>query len=363
MQNGFFFIVRSLVFWIASIFCVIENKVQAFESYSETALVSKWHQEEALIQKVHVIGDADERTPIPWLQAPYVAGIGSHNFEGKFVFNANGWQAFHPAIVVTSAHIFAKDGLYQNGRAYLSDAELSGFKIKIAGCIHLEEEYSIKEIVKIGTLTPTNQALDWAVLLLDRPSCLRPDQLAKPLNLSDYYREELLFARTEDRLLGHMTGFTYIPYISEREAPGSKKNSWTMETTDLYEGYGEILRHNYYTIGASGNKRYASSLNYGFPGYEHIRRVFHYKGDTSPGNSGSPIKIKGRVTVNGKAFELDYVIAMVTAQSAVLDDAMFSEQQKRLTRVNFLTIYEGEFESALKLAAERAHELYWFPKE
>lgn len=284
-----------------------------------------------------IIGSSDDRVEIEATLRPFVAEISRFDDASRTLHRANGWQALHPQILATAAHVLAQDGVFLANQKTAEPTllEWSAYEVKIAGCP--EERYWITDLLSIGTLDSIGDpAQDFAVLLLNRPSCLEPGQLGVPLNVSDALPADLIYGASAP-LVARLDAF--MPRLEVAQPP-SRTGLTSLETgpneVALFESYGPLEPYFYRPV---GNEWLVSVAHPEDP--SSLSLALSWSGDADEGSSGGPVSVEGAFEVNGKIHVLDRVIGMQVQEINTPGSVQ-----------NLLSPYRGNFQNALEAAAK-----------
>jgi len=286
----------------------------------------------------------DDRFEVDPMERPFAAMMG-YDHNGEWIIFGNAWQTGHPRVLVTARHLLTHEedngvlrwSINQSFERPTAE-ELHPYEVRVAGCPN-DPPYVIEEILEVGNFANPGSHADWLVVLLDRPSCLRQDQLARRLNISDELRHRLMFAENAP-IEARVDGFFDRNMIGVSIDHGLE---WTMENNALFTGFGRIPGH-YYQRVIGQSTFIANAYEYGEP---NVVRLFKFTGDTDQGISGSAVSAIGRFEFQGQMISVDHVVGILVVEAGSPEIEM-----------NYLTIYEGPFQEAVERAIAEAEARY-----
>jgi hypothetical protein len=297
----------------------------------------------AQVASADIIGPTDDRVEVAPLLRPFVAEISRYDDTAYTLHRANGWLALHPQLLATAAHVLAQDGVFLANQKTTEPTllELSTYEVKIAGCP--AERYWITDILAIGTLDSIgNPAQDFAVALLNRPSCLSAEQLGAPLNIASLSASTTPY---EDMTPPVARLDAFMPRIEV--AQSLSRTGLTSLVTNghddvaLFQSFGHIEPYYYRPV---RGQSLVSTTDPDDPSSWSM--ALSWYGDADEGSSGGPVSILLAIELDGRKQVLNYVIGMQVQEISTpgVDQ-------------NIIVPYAGLFQKALEEAAEVARSL------
>ena len=244
------------------------------------------------IAHADIIGRTDDRRGVSPTEYPFVAELIWIDDAGNPVVFGTAWQPLHARVAVTTAHLLAADGRFvANGSPRRpSRRDLSRFLIRPAGC---ETATPIQSVEAFGTLDPANDpAGDWMVLMLDRETCLRPDQLARPGIVDLDLLETRFLPGSSRRQQIKMVAFADSKTIG-RTREGNKTSMWAPGRSKLVGSRGLLNKALHYRILAETKLAVLAADGRA----SDARTIWGHHADTDEGNSGGILSVPGRNVV------------------------------------------------------------------
>lgn len=271
--------------------------------------------------------------------------------NGEIRVQGNGFQAYSNQVAFIPAHLLATGGIYIASAS--SDKptrqQLNKFGLELAGCPG--ERIPIREIVRIGSLNPQVEiGEDWAAVTLEKPSCLRPDQLGVVFAVDREFENQFLLPGGSDRQAVKIYAFNDKNTIGKPQAKTTGQSGLTSAT-----GYAEwdpldsVMHFNQGYLGQRlifKDKSGYQATVLATPGTDGIDSSIdgHHGFDTRRGDSGGLAKIKGDFEWEGNTYPIEGIVGAVTLQDRRSD-----------VHRNYVVPFSAEVQQALEEAARVAY--------